>query len=202
MRYFNRCIAFSECDRHQHHLSDGTPINEAGQALDRDGQPITACIKLVSNGGRSVSSHNCGQKLKGDDRYPHLCGLHVAAIDRRKAKDAARMQNQETRGIELATAEKRVQTAADVLGISASAVTRVSATGPDAFIHVPTGAVLISLADLEKLARTQAGVVAKLRALKDRPDTEEAHREADGLLLQLLPPEICEAFGEIERWYA
>ncbi len=44
--------------------------------------------------------------------------------------------------------------------------------------------------------------VKALKELENDSDTEQAHVEADEILLSLLPTEIQEEFNKLHKWYA
>lgn len=48
----------------------------------------TTCQERVYSGHRDVSGHVCGRPVKSDG----LCGVHLAAIERRRKNDSDRME--------------------------------------------------------------------------------------------------------------
>jgi hypothetical protein len=108
-RSFRKCEP--NCVEHAKHLADGTPIDEHGSPLDREGRAILACIDRIYN---DYSARDCDRKLKGDPEFPHLCGLHTSVIHRRRAKDEARKQAVAARNEESAAIQTRIDALADL----------------------------------------------------------------------------------------
>lgn len=118
-------------------------MTDAGP-VDTKGQLIKTCIEHV---WKDFSGHECGRKLKGDDEFPHLCGLHVSAIRRRQAKDTERRQRiREDMAAERAF-DERVAKVAEPLGLKGHGWNFRSET------------VTVKITDLEQL-------IPQLRALQ------------------------------------
>lgn len=134
-----------------------------GKPFDTTGVEIKACITSISDGGRMMSFHSCGNKLKGDPEYPHLCGLHVSAIRRALDKGATRR----ARKLELAAAdldiEQRARAVSVALGTKLEPGWRYPSSGPDSHIGHLTGRVEVELSFLEGLAAE----LVRLKAIVD-----------------------------------
>lgn len=124
-------------------------MTDAGP-VDTNGRLIETCIERVH---RDYSSYNCGRKLKGDPEFPHLCGIHVGAIHRTRAKIAKRNQYaNETAALTQSTKE-RADAAAAALGVQLQVESTHETTGPNAYVSRPSGRVSISLDELEQLVK-------------------------------------------------
>lgn len=123
-----------------------------GKPYDTKGRAIESCIESVSDGGRFITSHVCGKKLKGDAEFPWLCGLHVSAIRRARSKEAKRAETKARRQAELETENAKLIALNARLGIRSTLQTTMPTTGPDAFIGVSTGYAIVRLDQLENLA--------------------------------------------------
>jgi hypothetical protein len=134
-----------------------------GKPFDKKGAEIKACIKHVSDGGRSVALHDCGRKLKGDAEYPYLCGMHVSVLRRGQDKYAVR----NARKLELAAAdldiERRAKAVSVALGTELQPGWHYPTKGPNAHIGHLTGKVEVELSFLEGLAAE----LVRLKAIVD-----------------------------------
>lgn len=138
-----------------------------GKPYDLDGVLIESCIETVHDGGRMMSSHTCGRKLKGDHEYPHLCGLHISAIRRAKDREQKRRSTaiQSNEAMEAAGFElEKLNTA---LGITSVLQTKTPYPGVGAFISAPTGNAVVPIEKLHGLASRLADLESQLA---------EAHR--------------------------
>lgn len=166
MRTFERCPM--DCTAHTH-VDHMVPVDSDGHPLDTDGEPILFCIKRVSDGGRMMTTHECGKYLKGDPEFPHWCGVHVAAKRRVRSKveqrDALKSQREEERD----AASKQLCELNDELGIRSTLSLIYPRSGPDAWTGgVPTGKAVVEVEQLEQLAGRIRGLEAELRQLRNR----------------------------------
>lgn len=109
---------------------------------------MSACTEQIWH---NYSSYPCGRKLKGDPRYPTLCGLHVSVRDRAAKKEELRKQITAERADGLHAMEARAKSLSDRHGVTLHVQTVFPAKGPGAFVSKPTGKVIISLDELEAL---------------------------------------------------
>jgi hypothetical protein len=144
-RQFRKCAA--ECTEHRIHLSDGTPIDADNNPLDTKGEPILKCVESIYDRA-GWGTHECGKKLKGDPEYPSLCGLHVSAIRRARAKRAEEEAVWKARNEAGAALNARIEAVSGPLGLD---IRQSSVT---------TGRVSVDIDQLEALAKR----VAKLES--------------------------------------
>lgn len=148
--YFRKCP--EGCDQHEFHSLGTTPVDEHGRPLDTKGNPILSCVESVTDGSRMMSFHTCGRKLKGDPEFPHLCGLHVAAIKRGRSREVQRQEIKKQREAELQAASAELEALNTRLGITSVIQTSFVTKGPEAWTSKPTGNAIVPVEKLQELA--------------------------------------------------
>lgn len=141
-------------------------LDSVGQPIDTDGRVIEHCIEQVPDGGRFITAHTCGRKLRGDTEFPYLCWIHVAAIHRARTKSGQREALKVRRQAELETAGAELAALNSRLEICSTLRTSMPTTGPGAFIGVPTGEAIVRIDQLEKLAYRIAELETQVEDLK------------------------------------
>lgn len=127
-------------------------IGPDGLPYDIKGKVIENCIESVPDGGRFITSHTCGKKLKGDTEFPWLCGLHVSVIHRRRSKGQQHNELRTQRSLELETANTELEQLNTRLGITSTLRTLFPTKGPDAFVSRPTRDAVVPVEKLRELA--------------------------------------------------
>jgi hypothetical protein len=99
------------------------------------------CGVSVSDGGRSVGTHDCGKPIKNEELG--MCGVHASAVKRRQAGDVERFERRAANNAELDAIREELKT----LGVDALAHT----THDRDFITRWTGNVVLSMTELRRI---------------------------------------------------
>lgn len=150
MTTFRKCD--NGCDLHEIHDMWNNPRDVFGNPIDTNGAVILTCISEVANEGRSVGFHRCARKLASNTEFPHLCGMHIAAIKRSRSKSEQRDTLKAARKALTEHENARLVALNEKLGIHSVLEMRYPRIGPERFIGAPSGRVILDISELEKLA--------------------------------------------------